>query len=85
MVALNDRGEWDSEHRIVMERFLGRPLRSDENVHHKFGNKLDNRIETLELWTTFQPSGQRVEDLVAYAREILARYADEMGVGRDSN
>jgi hypothetical protein len=37
------------EHRHIMEQILGRQLLTEEHVHHKNGDGLDNRAENLEV------------------------------------
>lgn len=75
MTRKSGRRSYEREHRVVMEAALGRKLLSKETVHHRNGDRADNRFpENLELWVTHQPSGQRPHELLQFAYEIIERY-----------
>lgn len=64
------------EHRFVMERHLGRPLESWEEVHHRNGIRDDNRLENLEvLHKTVHAPGQTRGDLQREIETLRKRLA----------
>lgn len=71
-----------TEHRYVMEQHIGRPLLPSESVHHVDGQRSNNDISNLELWTNSHPAGQRVLDQLRWAREIVALYGNDFDQGR---
>lgn len=72
---VRSRGRLTGEHRVVMERIIGRPLHGWENVHHLNGLKDDNRPENLELWVVPPTCGQRADDLADW---VIQHYADRI-------
>lgn len=64
-IRIKADGRWQLEHRYVIEQSIGRPLEAHERVHHKNGDRSDNRLENLELWKVKgkkDPSGVRASD-----------------------
>ena len=61
-------------HRVVMAEHLGRELFAHETVHHRNGDRWDNNPANLALWSSWQPSGQRVVDKIEWAKELLRLY-----------
>lgn len=71
-VVVVQKGREYREHRLVMEKMIGRKLEKHETVHHKNGVRDDNRPENLELWSTHHSHGQRVSDVLCVRAGALA-------------
>jgi len=47
--CIGNKRNYIFEHQLVMEKFLGRYLKSEERIHHKDHDRQNNKIENLQL------------------------------------
>lgn len=55
-------------HRWLMEQHLGRALVAGEQVHHRNGNRQDNRIENLQLVIDTEHAAHHADERLVHPR-----------------
>jgi len=58
------------EHRVVAEQMLGRPLRENETVHHRDGNKRNNNPENLIIFRSQSEHAKHHAEMKWFLREL---------------
>lgn len=83
-IKLKD-GTTRDEHRLVMEKYLGRKLKSSELVHHKDENKRNNHISNLELTNRSEHASHHMKgrklslETIEKRKETVAKKYKEIG------
>lgn len=77
----HDNKGYVPEHRLIMEKYFGRYLTKQEDVHHKNENKQDNRIENLQVLSS--RSKHRLEHINENRKQnILNRRCSNCGTNK---
>jgi len=66
------------EHRLIMAKLLGRPLERYEVVHHKDGNRSNNKLENLQLMTLGEHSKNNIVSLNRDGRCPMCGHVDKI-------
>jgi len=66
------------EHRLVMEKYLGRYLKPNEFIHHKNGDRKDNKIENLQIITASEHARYHFKELAKIRkRDVNGRFISD--------
>ena len=65
-----DKKGYVPEHRLVMEKHIGRYLTVDEIVHHINQNRQDNRIKNLQIMTNGEHMSHHITEYFSHLRKI---------------
>lgn len=71
-MRLKISGKFVLEHRYLLEQHLGRSLREDEYVHHKNGDRTDNRITNLQIMSNSEHSSKHAKKRAEHQHIILS-------------
>lgn len=72
-VTENGKRKQVFEHRLVMEKHLGRKLLPNEVIHHKDGDGLNNALENLELMEQSEHQNEHLMDGTSWDVEEAAK------------
>ena len=62
-------------HRLVMQEHLGRTLQTHEHVHHRNGDRADNRLENLQLMEASEHMKEHMQGDKAFYMSALGHAA----------